>query len=179
MLSLGELKIYRNALDDVIEVIQNCLRRNFADKFDNGKLFGTRIEAFGSFGAEVAIKSSDIDVCVLVPNILESVEFFTAAKTEFDETAGTRNVKYINTANVPLVTFEYNGISFDVIFAKYPHPEIPFNGMELENWDSENCRRNWAGVLFCKNIHQIMNESFVADKFRQLTRIIKIWAERK
>lgn len=144
---------------------------------------GAKIFTFGSFRLGVYGPGSDIDTLLVVPNLVERKDFFEYFPDLLRELAppgAIEDLKPVSEAFVPIIKFEWNGISIDLIIAIMGMSAIPptldlLNNQILRGLDETDLR--------CVNGTRVTDAilDLVPQKstFRVALRGIKLWAQRR
>ena len=140
-----------------------------------------KVLTFGSFRLGIIRPSSDIDTLVLIPSSVSRDRFFNefisvvlASDPEVAECLP------VTDARVPIAKVEYRGIYLDILVASVP-PSTIRSEMECPE-DSlifqvdEKCMKSMNGIRVADKILRLVPDPAT---FRQVTRMVKFWAQRR
>lgn len=145
-----------------------------------------RIFTYGSFRLGVYGPGSDIDTLVVVPKYVTVKQYFEIFPKLLEEMAppgAITDLTPVPEAFVPIIKFEYSGISIDLIFCSIQSlRQLP----DDENWNlnsnnllrglSENEVRSLNGTRVTDEILALVPEQ---KTFKVALRAIKLWAQRR
>ncbi|KAK0630826.1 Poly(A) polymerase [Bombardia bombarda] len=145
-----------------------------------------RVFTYGSYRLGVYGPGSDIDTLVVAPRYVTVQQYFDIFPKLLLEMAPPGSITDLTTvpeAFVPIIKFEYSGISIDLIFCSIqgkkqldddPHWNLQDNS--LLRGLSENEVRSLNGTRVTDEIINLVPE---VATFRVALRAIKLWAQRK
>lgn len=144
-----------------------------------GKVFN-----YGSFRLGVYGPGSDMDTLVVAPRYVtrdDYFEYFPKMLVEMAPKNAITDLTAVSDAFVPIIKFEYEGVSIDLIFSRIMQKELPH---DLENLkDSGLLRgldeaelRSLNGTRVTDEILELVPEQ---TTFKQALRAIKLWAQRR
>lgn len=145
-----------------------------------------RIFTYGSYRLGVYGPGSDMDTLVVAPRYVTVEQYFKIFPSILEEMAPPGAITDVNPvpdAFVPIIKFEFNDISIDLIFCPIQTlKELP----EDKDWNlgdntllrglNENQVRSLNGTRVTDEILQLVPEPAT---FRLAVRAIKLWAQRK
>ena len=99
----------------------------------------------GSHILGVRDKNADIDTICVAPKFVTREHFFTILKDEISSRPDVTNFSKIETAAVPIMSFDFQGVSIDLLFAQLAVNKVPK--------DSE--------VLLDKKNHYVLNDKIL------------------
>lgn len=145
-----------------------------------------RIFTYGSFRLGVYGPGSDIDTLVVVPRYVsreDYFEFFPQLLLDMAPSGAIANMAVVTGAFVPIIKFEYSGISIDLIFSriatlKQLPSEKDWNLKDnnlLRGLDEQELR-SLNGTRVTDEILDLVPEP---TTFRLALRAIKLWAQRR
>ena len=138
-----------------------------------GKVF-----TFGSYRLGVHNKAADIDTLCIAPRHVDRQEFFSSFVNML-KNEGVTELRTVEEAAVPVITMNFEGIEFDLLYARLALKEIP-EDLELsdvsllKNLDPK-CVRSVNG---CRVTDEILRLVPNIDNFRWTLRAVKLWAKR-
>lgn len=134
----------------------------------------------GSWHLKVGLCDSDLDIVALVPHFVTKNMFFMSFRHHLQQHPEIRNVVAMQKAAAPLMTFTFNGVSIDFLYARYTEDVVPQNvpihsdhilcGMDLGSVRSLSVPRVASLIL-----ELVPN----ANNFRACLRAIRLWAKQK
>lgn len=145
---------------------------------------GGKIFTYGSFRLGVFGPGSDIDTLIVVPMHISRDEYFQYYPDLLRKMAPEGAITDLTTvvdAFVPIIKFEYSGISIDLIFTRLAHmPQVP-RDQTLLNPDvlkglTEVELRCINGTRVTDEIMELVPQKTI---FRTALRGIKLWAQRR
>jgi poly(A) polymerase len=145
-----------------------------------GKIF-----AYGSFRLGVYGPGSDIDTLVVAPKYVTLEDYFRLFPNLLFEMApkgAVTDFTAVPEAHVPIMKFEYLGISIDLIFSRLAVlKELPAQNFDLKDMNllrglDERELRALNGTRVSDEIMSLIPEHVT---FRQALRAIKLWAKRR
>lgn len=144
-----------------------------------GKIF-----KYGSFQLGVFGPGSDIDTLVVAPKYVTREDYFKhfpELLTTMTPKGAITDMSVVTDAFVPIIKFEYSGISIDLIFSRIIQKQLP---PDLENLrDSAHLRGLDEAELRSLNGTRVTDEilALVPEQatFKLALRAIKLWAQRR
>lgn len=143
-----------------------------------GKIF-----TYGSFRLGVFGPGSDIDTLVVAPKYVlrdDYFEYFPGLLTSMAPEGAITDLNAVKDAYVPIIKFEYSGISIDLIFSRIIQKQLP---PDLDLKDSNLLRgldehelRSLNGTRVTDEILALVPEQ---STFKMALRVIKLWAQRR
>lgn len=145
----------------------------------HGKVF-----TYGSFRLGVFGPGSDIDTLIVAPKYVtrdDYFEHFPKLLIEMAPKSSITDLAVVTDAFVPIIKFEYSGISIDLIFSRIIQKQLSpeFNSLKDSNLlrgldDAE--LRSLNGTRVTDEILQLVPEQ---STFKMALRAIKLWAQRR
>jgi poly(A) polymerase len=162
-------------------VKQVCRSKGLAENIVNSA--GGKIFTYGSYRLGVFGPGSDIDTLVVVPKIVTREKYFEIFPSLLEKMApkgAIENLTPVIDAYVPIIKFEYSGISIDLIFAQLDIPQVPkdltlLNTSLLRGVD-EASLRSLNGTRVTDEILELVPQKAT---FRTALRGIKLWAQKR
>lgn len=144
-----------------------------------------QIFTYGSFRLGVYGPGSDIDTLVVAPRYVtrdDFFEFFPSLLVDMAPPGAITGLTVVTDAFVPIIKFEYSGISIDLIFSKIAMlKQLPAKDFDLK--DSNLLRglddaelRSLNGTRVTDEILDLVPEQ---STFKLALRAIKLWAQRR
>jgi poly(A) polymerase len=162
-------------------VKQVCRSQNLAENLVNSA--GGKIFTYGSFRLGVFGPGSDIDTLVVVPKNVTRDDYFKLFPDLLVKMApegAITDLTPVEDAFVPIIKFEYSGISIDLIFSRLMLNKVP---PDLTLLDTNLLRglddpelRSLNGTRVTDEILELVPQQSV---FRTALRGIKLWAQRR
>ncbi|ROW17794.1 hypothetical protein VPNG_00705 [Cytospora leucostoma] len=146
-----------------------------------------RIFTYGSYRLGVFGPGSDIDTLVVAPKYVTREDFFDlfpGLLKELTPPGSIADLTAVTDAFVPIIKFEYSGISIDLIFSRIATvTEIPALSVKWDLLDNNLLRglddaelRSLNGTRVTDDILKLVPEQ---TSFRLALRAIKLWAQRR
>ncbi|KAL5612985.1 hypothetical protein BROUX41_003938 [Berkeleyomyces rouxiae] len=161
-----------------------AIRREKGDavlKSARGKVF-----TYGSFRLGVYGPGSDIDTLVVAPKYVtreDYFEIFPDLLLEMTPPGSITDMSSVQDAFVPIIKFEYNGISIDLIFSRIAvlqelpsDPNFDLKDSNLLRGLDDKELRSLNGTRVTDEILNLVPEKAT---FRLALRAIKLWAQRR
>ncbi|KAH1096592.1 hypothetical protein J1N35_013513 [Gossypium stocksii] len=136
---------------------------------------------YGSYGLGVHGSESDIDALCVGPYFATMVDdFFIVLYNMLKSRPEVSEIHCVKDAKVPLMRFEFDGISIDLPFVQLKVLAVPenldiLNPMFLRDID-ETGWKSLSGVLANTQICQLVPD---LEKFQSMLRCVKFWAKRR
>ena len=112
---------------------------------DDAEDAGGDLLVSGSHILGVRDKNADIDTICVAPKFVTREHFFTILKDELSSRPDVTNFSKVETAAVPIMSFDFQGVSIDLLFAQLAVNKVPK--------DSE--------VLLDKKNHYVLNDKIL------------------
>ncbi|KAI1469552.1 Poly(A) polymerase [Daldinia caldariorum] len=144
------------------------------------------IFTYGSYCLGVYGPGSDIDTLVTAPRYVTRDDYFKYFPSLLQEMApegAVTDLTAVEEAFVPIIKFEYWGISIDLIFSRIatlkqfpPHGQLNLNNNEYLRGLDDRELRSLNGTRVTREILNLVPEQ---STFRLALRAIKLWAQRR
>jgi hypothetical protein len=86
---------------------------------------GGQVFTSGSYRLGVNEKSMDIDTICVAPRHVTREDFFSSLKVILEDHDSVENLSAIEGATVPIITFDFDGVNIDLLFASLPVDSVP------------------------------------------------------
>ncbi|KAI9750173.1 MAG: hypothetical protein M4579_006585 [Chaenotheca gracillima] len=156
-------------------------KRGLGDNIANNA--GGKIFTYGSYRLGVYGPGSDIDTLVVVPKHVSREDFFEDFPPLLNKMAPQGSIEELTPvpdAFVPIIKFEYSGISIDLIFARLAASQVPIDlslkDKSLLRGVEERDLRSLNGTRVTDEILELVPQQKV---FKVALRAIKLWAQRR
>lgn len=143
-----------------------------------GKIF-----TYGSFRLGVFGPGSDIDTLVVAPEYVlrdDYFQYFPDLLLELAPEGSITDLAVVRDAFVPIIKFEYSGISIDLIFSRIIQtqlsPDLDLKDVNLLRGLDEPELRSLNGTRVTDEILSLVPEQ---STFKLALRTIKLWAQRR
>ncbi|KAK8058953.1 hypothetical protein PG994_009401 [Apiospora phragmitis] len=176
--SAEETNTRKKVLADIQRIVDELVRRIAKEKYPRNPTLirDARGEVFtyGSFCLGVYGPGSDIDTLVVAPKYVTRQDYFTHLPKMLEEMApkgAVTDLTPVEDAFVPIIKFEYWGISIDLIFSRIATlDQFPPHG-QLKLSDNSYLR----GL----DDAELRSVNGTRSTFRLALRAIKLWAQRR
>ncbi|KAI5460068.1 Poly(A) polymerase central domain-containing protein [Mariannaea sp. PMI_226] len=142
-----------------------------------------RVFTYGSFRLGVYGPGSDIDTLIVAPKYVTREDYFKhfpGLLVDMSPEGAITDLAVVTDAFVPIIKFEYSGISIDLIFSRIIQKQIP---PDLSLKDSSLLRGLDEAELRSLNGTRVTDEilALVPEQrnFKLALRAIKLWAQRR
>ncbi|KAI0901953.1 Poly(A) polymerase [Annulohypoxylon nitens] len=188
--SVAETKKRERVLADLQRMADEFVRRVAKEKEPQNEVLirDARGEVFtyGSYCLGVYGPGSDIDTLVTAPKYVTRDDYFKYFPSLLQEMApkgAITDLTAVEDAFVPIIKFEYWGISIDLIFSRIatlkqfpPHGQLNLTNNEYLRGLDDRELRSLNGTRVTKEILNLVPEQ---STFRLALRAIKLWAQRR
>jgi len=155
-----------------------CLSQGLPPEVAN--VAGGKVYTSGSYKLGFNEKGMDLDICCVAPKQVTRNDFFDSLKAILEDHDSVENLSSIESAAVPMIAFEFDGVDIDLLFATVPLESIP------DDWDinDDNVLRGVdVGTEKSLNGPRVTNliERLVPnyESFKVLVRCVRYWAKRR
>lgn len=165
--------------------VQRVAKEMFPDTAAMHKDARAKIFTYGSFRLGVFGPGSDIDTLVVAPKYVTRMEYFKYFPdmlVAMAPSGAITGLTAVEDAFVPIIKFEYSGISIDLIFSRIMMTSLPAD----PNWSLEDKNllrgldeaelRSLNGTRVTDEIVQLVPEQ---RTFRDALRAVKLWGQRR
>lgn len=171
----------------VLEILQS-LAENFVKETCRAKGLpehmihnsGGKVFTFGSYRLGAYGPGSDIDTLLVTPTHISRTDFFQHVPGMLLKlTPPAKEVSPVPDAFVPIIKFELQNISIDLIFARVPSVNSVPRDMSLENKELlKGCDEpNLRGLNGVRLTDELLGLVPHPGNFRMALRAIKLWAK--
>eukprot|EP00629_Pelagomonadales_sp_RCC1024_P003227 CAMPEP_0119280962 /NCGR_PEP_ID=MMETSP1329-20130426/23746_1 /TAXON_ID=114041 /ORGANISM="Genus nov. species nov., Strain RCC1024" /LENGTH=507 /DNA_ID=CAMNT_0007281563 /DNA_START=140 /DNA_END=1660 /DNA_ORIENTATION=+ len=182
--SEDELRRRQSVLREMNRLFQDWVRRVCESKGLSKELAeeaGGRLYTSGSYRLGVHEPGADIDSVCVAPNHCTRAEFFGSLKEMLLQHPQVENLRSVETALVPIMTFDFDTVNIDLLFAHLPLNAIPTNldideDAVLQGVD-EATEKSLNGPRVTNLIFKLVQHNYEA--FLRVLRIARIWAKRR
>ncbi|KAI5863241.1 Poly(A) polymerase [Durotheca rogersii] len=188
--SAAETKKRERVLADLQRITDEFVKRVAREKEPQNEVLirDARGEVFtyGSYCLGVYGPGSDIDTLVTAPRYVTREDYFQYFPSLLQEMApkgAVTDLTAVEDASVPIIKFEYWGISIDLIFSRIatlkqfpPHGQLTLTNNEYLRGLDDRELRSLNGTRVTKEILSLVPEQ---STFRLALRAIKLWAQRR
>ena len=143
---------------------------------------GGELFVSGSHKLNVREPGADIDTICVAPNFCLREHFFTSLKERFLNHPDVTNLTAVESAKVPLLTFDFREVNIDLLFARMAENSIPpdineriFEDEILKNLDEASV----MSVNGPRATYMISRLVPNYDNFLIVLRCIRVWAKRR
>ncbi|TRX88518.1 hypothetical protein FHL15_010557 [Xylaria flabelliformis] len=186
----SEIKKREKVVNDLQRIADEFVRKVARAKEPHNEVLirDARGEVFtyGSYCLGVYGPGSDIDTLVTAPRYVtrdDYFKYFPDLLTEMAPPGAITNLTAVEDAFVPIIKFEYWGISIDLIFSRIatltqfpPHKQLELTSNEHLRGLDDRELRSLNGTRVTKEILNLVPEQ---STFRTALRAIKLWAQRR
>ena len=178
----------RDLFDDAINVVQNICNKFIKMQFfkyknqKNKKIFkfGGQIFPFGSYEMGTLTSSSDIDLLLAAPKFISKQSIFVNLYSLLNQDSRITNLRKIESAYVPIIKFNINGIKVDLSYAIFNKNLIRKGINFLDDQIIRNMKSQsvvaFNGVRTTKIIQNMIPNPNV---FKSVVQLLKIWAKKR
>lgn len=100
---------------------------------DEAEFVGGNILVSGSHRLGVRDVGADIDTICVAPNFVTREHFFTLLKDEMEKNKDVTDFIPIETAAIPIMSFDFEGVSIDLLFARLADSEVSTDDLDVLN----------------------------------------------
>lgn len=170
------VELHRVVLQWIYEV---SIQQSFDE--EAAKTAGAKIYTFGSYRLGVVSPGSDIDALCVAPRHVSRQAFFQALAPKLQAHPEVSEVTPVPDAYVPIIKLKLRGVEIDLLFARLMLTEIPDS---LESLSDDNLLKNLddktvRSLNGCRVADHIVNLVPSAERFRDVLRLVKVWAKRR
>ena len=182
--SVEELKKRERIMAELKRVFQQwvyevCRRKGLSE--DASRAAGGKLYTSGSYRLRVHEPGADIDSVGVAPKHCERSDFFSSLKEALLEHPDVENLRSIETAAVPIMTFDMESVNVDLLFATLPMNGVP----ESTDIDDDNILRavdsstekSLNGPRVTNLIYKLVSHNY--ESFLAVLRVTRIWAKKR
>ncbi|KAG0555865.1 hypothetical protein M758_11G008000 [Ceratodon purpureus] len=168
-------------LDELVNVWAKLVSRKKGLNEEYVREARCKIFTFGSYRLGVHGPGADIDtLCVGPCYVTREEDFFVELHELLLKTEGVTELHTVPDAHVPVMSFEFNGIPIDLLYARLPLWVIPeeldiLQDSILQNVDEQSVR----SLNGCRVTDRILRLVPNMEHFRTTLRYVKLWAKRR
>lgn len=171
------LSTITNIFEDWVRSV--CLSKGLPPEVANAA--GGKVFTSGSYRLNIAEKGMDIDTICVAPRQVTRDDFFDSLKAILEDHDSITNLTSVETAQVPLITFDFEDINIDLLFASLPVDSIPKDNFDIN--DDNVLRGVDSSTEKTLNGPRVTNliERLVPNfpSFLKLVRCVRLWAKRR
>ena len=134
----------------------------------------------GSYRLNLNERGIDIDTLCVAPRFVTRDDFFTTLKVILEDLDEVTNLIAVETALVPVITFDFEDVNIDLLFAQLPLDAVPedtdVNDDAILRGVDPTTEKSLNGPRVTNRIVELVpnRESFIA-----LLRCVRLWAKRR
>lgn len=136
------------------------------------------LRTFGSYRLDIHSAGTDIDTLCIAPNFITRESFFTELLGKLRAHPKVTELKDVRNAFVPLITFRFDAIEIDLMYAPLPPSVVDhfniFDDSILRSLDPETIR-SLNGPRCTDMLLSLVPE---VETFKVVMRCVKLWAKR-
>mmetsp|Transcript_6513 Transcript_6513/g.20203 ORF Transcript_6513/g.20203 Transcript_6513/m.20203 type:complete len:628 (+) Transcript_6513:262-2145(+) len=171
---LGELK---RVFQDWVQSV--CRAKGLSDEL--AAEAGGRLYTSGSYRLGVHEPGADIDSVCVAPNHCTRTEFFDTLKAALLAHPQVENLRSVETAVVPIMTFDFDDVNIDLLFAHLPLNAIPAHldideDAVLQGVD-EATEKSLNGPRVTNLIYKLVAHNY--PSFLAVLRVARVWAKKR
>ena len=162
----GELRRRERVMGELKRLFQAwvrsvCKAKGLSDELASEA--GGKLYTSGSYRLRVHKPGADIDSICVAPNHCTREDFFDTLKAMLLEHPQVENLRSVETAVVPIMTFDLDGVNIDLLFAHLPLNAIPAS-LDIDEDAWENAMYAMFGYLAFNNIYNFVPSCTGAPK---------------
>jgi len=180
----GELRRRERVMGELKRLFQAwvrsvCKAKGLSDELASEA--GGKLYTSGSYRLRVHEPGADIDSICVAPNHCTREDFFDTLKAMLLEHPQVENLRSVETAVVPIMTFDLDGVNIDLLFAHLPLNAIPASldideDAVLQGVD-EATEKSLNGPRVTNLIYKLVSHNY--ESFLQVLRVARVWAKRR
>mmetsp|Transcript_8907 Transcript_8907/g.27404 ORF Transcript_8907/g.27404 Transcript_8907/m.27404 type:complete len:745 (+) Transcript_8907:93-2327(+) len=156
-----------------------CRRKGCSEEAAKGA--GGKLYTSGSYRLRVHEPGADIDSVGVAPKYCERADFFSSLKEALLQEDTVENLRSIETAAVPIMTFDMEGVNIDMLFAKLPVNAVP-DSTDVDVDDvlravDASTEKSLNGPRVTNLIFKLVEHNY--ESFLAVLRVTRIWAKRR
>ena len=182
--SVEELKKRERIMAELKRVFQQwvyevCRKKGLSE--EASRAAGGKLYTSGSYRLRVHEPGADIDSVGVAPKHCERSDFFSSLKEALLKHDDVENLRSIETAAVPIMTFDMEGVNVDMLFATLPMNGVP----ESTDIDDDNVlksvdnstEKSLNGPRVTNLIYKLVQHNY--ESFLAVLRVTRIWAKKR
>jgi poly(A) polymerase len=170
------LSTITNIFEDWVRSV--CLSKGLPPEVANAA--GGMVFTSGSYRLNIAEKGMDIDTICVAPRQVTRDDFFDSLKAILEDHDSITNLTSVETAQVPLITFDFEDINIDLLFASLPVDSIPkdfdINDDNVLRGVDSSTEKTLNGPRVTNLIKRLVPNF---PSFLKLVRCVRLWAKRR
>lgn len=180
----AELRKRERVMDELKGVFQQwvfsvCRSKGLSE--DLARAAGGKIYTSGSYRLRVHEPGADIDSVGVAPKHCGRDDFFSTFKSALQAHPLVENLRSIESAVVPIMTFDMDGVNIDMLFAQLPLNEVP-DALDIDDDGilhsvDEATEKSLNGPRVTNLIYKLVAHNY--DSFLQVLRMARIWGKRR
>ena len=135
----------------------------------------------GSHKLGVREPDADIDTVCVAPHFCTREHFFSSLKARLLQHPGVENLNAIETAFIPIISFDFRKVSIDLLFSQLAQNKVPKNLDILDDsilrGVDEVTERSLNGPRVTNMIPKLLRTQAVFDNFLVVLRCVRKWAK--
>lgn len=142
---------------------------------------GGGLHVSGSHKLGIREVGADIDAVCVAPNFCTREHFFTSLKDDFMNHPSVTEFSSIEGALVPIISFDFENVSLDLLFARLAENYVPKDVDLLEDKILNGCDRATVLSLNGPRVTKML-EKFIGDQYQNfliVVRCVRKWAKAK
>jgi poly(A) polymerase len=155
-----------------------CLAKGYDAETANRA--GGLVLTSGSYRLGLNERGTNIDTICVAPRMVTRDDFFDSLKVILEDRDEVENLSAVETAKVPIITFDFDGVNLDLLFAQLPLDAVPetldVNDDAVLQGVDFGTEKSLNGPRVTNLIEQLV-PSFTT--FRSLLRCVRLWAKRR
>ena len=155
-----------------------CLAKGLPEEIANAA--GGQLFTSGSYRLNISEKGMDIDTICVAPKHVTREDFFDSLKAILEDHDSVENLTSVESAQVPLITFDFEDVNIDLLFASLPIDSVPddfdINDDNVLRGVDVSTEKTLNGPRVTNLIEQLVPHF---PSFLKLVRCIRLWAKRR
>jgi len=141
---------------------------------------GGQVLTSGSYRLGINEKGMDIDTICVAPQPVTREDFFGSLQAILEDHDSVENLSSIPGAAVPIITFDYDGINIDLLFALLPLDAVPedfdVNFDDVLRGCDQGTEKSLNGPRVTEMLTKLVPNY---DSFLAVVRCIRLWAKKR
>uniref|UniRef100_A0A7S1XP67 polynucleotide adenylyltransferase n=1 Tax=Phaeomonas parva TaxID=124430 RepID=A0A7S1XP67_9STRA len=160
-------------------VRETCLGKGWSE--EEAAQAGGLLHTSGSFKLAIDEPGADIDVICVAPSSVTIEDFFTSLKVRLLADRRVENLNAIETARVPIITFDFDSVNIDLQLATLPlrrvAPTLDITDDSVLRGCTESSKDVLGGPRATIMIAKLVPGFDGGSNFRHLVRILRKWCK--